>query len=196
MAGLARLHHRAGSPAHGRQRGLEERGLGRSRGGLTSKVHLACDRLARPLAFVVTAGNRDDCTQAEAVIARISVAGGGPGRPRVRPERVVADKAYSAGTLRAYLRKRGIKATIPDSLTHVPLTKIRTSYGPTQPGTRRFSSSSQVRSKIKRVPPADEEHAGWPFAGLLLARNAATSASVRNLAVEGGMVQPYSATRG
>lgn len=31
--------------------------LGRSRGGLTSKIHLACDALGRPLAFTVTGGN-------------------------------------------------------------------------------------------------------------------------------------------
>jgi len=42
---------RAGSSAHGCQRGLEERGLGRCRGGLTSKIHLACDGRGRPLSF-------------------------------------------------------------------------------------------------------------------------------------------------
>lgn len=47
---------------------------------------------------MVTAGNRNDCTQAETVIARICVASGGPGRPRVRPEHVVADKGCSART--------------------------------------------------------------------------------------------------
>lgn len=35
------------------------------------------------------------------------------GRPRVRPERVAGDKAYSRKKLRRYLRKRGIKAVIP-----------------------------------------------------------------------------------
>lgn len=48
------------------------------------------------------------------MIDRIRIAGGGPGRPRLRPERVVADKGYSARTFRAYLRRRGIKATIPE----------------------------------------------------------------------------------
>lgn len=37
----------------------------------------------------------------------------GPGRPRTRPERVVADKGCSARRIRAYLRRRGIAATIP-----------------------------------------------------------------------------------
>lgn len=38
----------------------------------------------------------------------------GPGRPRVRPDRVRADKAYASRKNRAYLRRRGIRCTIPD----------------------------------------------------------------------------------
>lgn len=35
------------------------------------------------------------------------------GRPRERPAAVVADKAYSSSTVRAYLRRRGIRCGIP-----------------------------------------------------------------------------------
>ncbi len=38
----------------------------------------------------------------------------GPGRPRLRPDRVRADKAYASRKNRAYLRRRGIRCTIPD----------------------------------------------------------------------------------
>jgi transposase len=37
----------------------------------------------------------------------------GGGRPRTRPGRVLGDKAYSSTAIRAHLRRRGIKATIP-----------------------------------------------------------------------------------
>jgi transposase len=37
----------------------------------------------------------------------------GAGRPRSRPDRVLADKAYSSKANRSYLRRRHIKATIP-----------------------------------------------------------------------------------
>lgn len=37
----------------------------------------------------------------------------GSGRPRTRPDAVLADKAYSSAANRAWLRKRGIKTTIP-----------------------------------------------------------------------------------
>ena len=38
----------------------------------------------------------------------------GRGRPRTRPGRVLGDKAYSSTAIRAHLRRRGIKATIPE----------------------------------------------------------------------------------
>ncbi|MFE1896590.1 transposase [Streptomyces yangpuensis] len=38
----------------------------------------------------------------------------GRGRPRVRPDRVRADKAYASHKNRAYLRSRGIRCTIPN----------------------------------------------------------------------------------
>ena len=37
----------------------------------------------------------------------------GRGRPKLRPQRIVGDKGYSSGKIRAYLRRRGIRITIP-----------------------------------------------------------------------------------
>jgi transposase len=87
--------------------------LGRSRGGLTTKIHLACEQGQKPLSMVITAGQRGDSPQFEAVLERISVARPGPGRPRKRPDRVRGDKAYSSRSNRSYLRRRGIGCTIP-----------------------------------------------------------------------------------
>jgi transposase len=70
---------------------------------------------------VITAGQRGDSPQFVAVLAGIRVPRLGRGRPRTRPDRVLADKAYSATANRAYLRRRRIKATIPvkdDQATH------------------------------------------------------------------------------
>ncbi|MEU1124228.1 IS5 family transposase, partial [Streptomyces sp. NPDC005899] len=88
--------------------------LGRSRGGLTTKIHLACDGRGRPLGFVVTGGNINDCTQFEQVLAQIRVRRPGPGRPRNRPDHLLGDKGYSTRGIRNYLRKRGIPNTIPE----------------------------------------------------------------------------------
>ena len=87
--------------------------LGRSRGGLTSKVHLAADRGCRPLAFVLTAGQAADSPQFVPVLKKLRVRGP-VGRPRTRPDAVAGDKAYSSRANRAYLRERNIKAVIPE----------------------------------------------------------------------------------
>ncbi|SNR99952.1 IS5 family transposase [Actinomadura mexicana] len=95
--------------------GLEppDHGLGRSRGGLTTKIHLAAEQGRKPMAVLLTGGQRGDSPQFTAVLERVRVARLGPGRPRNRPDRVLADKAYSSRANRAYLRHRGIRATIP-----------------------------------------------------------------------------------
>ena len=94
--------------------------LGRSRGGLTSKFHLAVDGRGRPLALVVTEGQRHDSTQLMAVLDAIRVPRqvpgrpSQPGRPRKRPDLVVLDKGYSYQKCRALLRRRGIRHMIPE----------------------------------------------------------------------------------
>ncbi|MEZ0156733.1 IS5 family transposase [Streptomyces griseorubens] len=108
---IVRAHQHA---AGARKGGLHSPGLGRSRGGLTSKIHLACDGAGRPLAFAVTGGNTNDCTQFTAVMEAIRVPRPGPGRPRVRPDHVIGDKGYSSKAIRTWLRRRNIRHTIPE----------------------------------------------------------------------------------
>ncbi|HET8630439.1 MAG TPA: IS5 family transposase [Thermomicrobiales bacterium] len=67
--------------------------LGRSRGGLTTKRHLACDGRGRLLSVVLTPGRRHESTQLAAVLDAIRVPRrGGRGRPRKRPDHLIADK--------------------------------------------------------------------------------------------------------
>jgi transposase len=65
------------------------------------------------LSVLVTAGQAGDSPQFETVLDNIRVPRSGPGRPRTRPDRVLADKAYTSTANREYLRRRGIKACIP-----------------------------------------------------------------------------------
>ena len=75
-------------------------------------MHLACEQGRKPLVFVVTAGQRGDSPQFTVVLERIRVSRVGSWRARCRPDRVLADKAYSSRANRRYLRRRGIRATI------------------------------------------------------------------------------------
>jgi transposase len=103
--------------------------LGRSRGGLTTKIHLACEQAQKVMSLLVTAGQRGDSPQFQAVLEAISVPRLGAGRPRTRPDRVRADKAYSSRTNRAYLRRRGIGCTIPPKADQIRHRKNRGTRG-------------------------------------------------------------------
>jgi transposase len=63
---------------------------------------------------VTSAGQRHDSLAFAPLMDRLKIARRGPGRPRTRPGRMLGDKAYSSAAIRAHLRRRGIKATIPE----------------------------------------------------------------------------------
>nr|WP_040785805.1 IS5 family transposase [Nocardia pneumoniae] len=120
---IARAHRHAAGARHDGHRQVEPPGgvdaeppdhaLGRSRGGWTTKTHLACEQGRKVLSLLLTAGQRADCQQFTAVLEAISVPRLGAGRPRTRPQEALADKAYSSRANRSYLRRRAITATIP-----------------------------------------------------------------------------------
>ena len=66
-----------------------------------------------PISAVITAGQAHESKSVEAVLAGVRLKRPGRGRPRRRPRRLAGDKGYSYGTVRRYLRRRGIKAVIP-----------------------------------------------------------------------------------
>lgn len=110
---------RRGPGKRGQQRragGSGDRGeaLGRSRGGLSTKIHLAVDGRGRPLSVLLTGGQAGDNPQLLTLLDAIAVHHGGPGRPRKRPDMLLADKGYAHESTRAALRRRGIRHTIPE----------------------------------------------------------------------------------
>jgi transposase len=111
----------------------DDHGIGRSRGGLTTKLHLSTEQRQKPLSIVVTAGQRGDSPQFQTVLERISVPRAGRGRPRTRPDRVLADKAYGSRANRSYLRRRGIRCTIPEKADQIRHRKNRGSRGGRRP---------------------------------------------------------------
>ena len=87
--------------------------LGRSKGGFSTKIHLRCDAQGLPITFVLTVGERHETIVFEQLMEQGAVKRAQGGRPRLRPHRVVGDKGYSSGAIRRYLRRRGIRLTIP-----------------------------------------------------------------------------------
>ncbi|MFI6886719.1 IS5 family transposase [Streptosporangium canum] len=131
MGRRGRLYDRPRSPAcrRGPSKGApagepDDHALGRSRGGLTTKIHLAADSRCRPLAFVITPGQAGDAPAFIQVMDRVRV----PrpvGRPRTTPDVVLADKAYSSRAIRISLRRRRIRAVIPQPADQIANRKKR-----------------------------------------------------------------------
>lgn len=96
---------------------------------MTTKLHLGCEQRQKPLSIVLTAGQRGDSPQFIPVLAGIRVPRITGGRPRTRPERVLADKAYTSKANRKHLRRRGIPATIPSKADQDAYRKAKGSNG-------------------------------------------------------------------
>src|SRR5918993_3886627 len=103
--------------------------LGRSRGGLTCKIHLIVDGRGRPLSVLLSPGQAGDNPQLLPLLDSVRVPRRGPGRPRRRPEHLIADRAYSHPSTRAALRGRGIAHTIPERVDQIDLRRRRSSAG-------------------------------------------------------------------
>jgi transposase len=75
--------------------------LGRSRGGFSTKIHLATDALGNALRFILTGGERNDITQAELLVADLAA------------DQVIADKGYDAEAFIMKLKERNMEVVIP-----------------------------------------------------------------------------------
>lgn len=85
----------------GRKRGAEAQCIGRSRGGLTTKVHAIVDALGNPVHVHVTPGNVADVSEASRLI------------DAARGENFIADKGYDADFVVAQAAAKGMKVVIP-----------------------------------------------------------------------------------
>jgi transposase len=81
--------------------GQESQALGRSRGGFSTKIHIAVDALGNPLRLILTAGQRHDSPQASALIEGYE------------PQALIADKGYDSDALLQAVTAKGIEAVIP-----------------------------------------------------------------------------------
>ncbi|MBC9248438.1 IS5 family transposase [Paracoccus sp. 11-3] len=94
---------RAHQHASGGKKGAEDQAIGRSRGGLSTKLHMAVRGLGCPVRFALTAGQKGDAPQAENLIAGLPA------------EIVMADTAYDSDALRRTISDKGAIAVIPNN---------------------------------------------------------------------------------
>ena len=87
--------------------------LGRSRGGFSTKIHVRAEGCGKPVTFHLTGGERHDSLALPTLLDAGAVRRKRGGRPRLRPRRVVGDKAFAGRPSREHLRLRRIGAVIP-----------------------------------------------------------------------------------
>ena len=110
---IVRAHqHATGASSH------ECESIGKSRGGNTTKIHLAVDSYGLPIDFLLTGGEVHDSRAAPELITRLPDA-----------DFVVADKGYDSEPIRELIRKKNGKPVIPRKL-RIPA-KLNSDSGPT-----------------------------------------------------------------
>jgi transposase len=98
-------------------RGGGEEDLGRSRGGLTTKIHTLVDERGRPLCFLLTPGQAADCRHALTLLEGVTFA------------HLIGDRGYDTDGIRAWCAAHGIEAVIPSKRNRkVPIPHDRDAY--------------------------------------------------------------------
>ena len=84
-----------------------DQAIGRSRGGLTTKIHAIVDAAGKAVALSLTPGQRADITEAEPLLNEVD------------PAAFIADKAYDADPLIEKLEEQGITPVIPSKKNRI-----------------------------------------------------------------------------
>jgi hypothetical protein len=128
-----------------------DHGVGRSRGGLSTKIHQLCDGNGLPLVVLIGPGHAHDSPMFEASMGQLRVPRPGAGRPPTRPTAVLGDKAYSSRANRAHLRSRGICAVIPEPSDQSGHRRRRGSRGgrPVGLDTHKYKGRRRGRSQLR-----------------------------------------------
>ncbi|PWB12971.1 IS5 family transposase, partial [Acinetobacter sp. AM] len=92
-----RVHQHASGARHG-----FERAIGQSRGGRTTKIHLATDANGLPIDFKITGGEVHDSQVAEQLIEAVEEA-----------DYLIADKGYDAENIRIFIKNKNMIPIIP-----------------------------------------------------------------------------------
>lgn len=81
----------------------ENKAVGRTKGGLNTKVHAIVDGLGNPVAFLLSPGNDNDSTHAIELMNKTDIAG----------SNLLGDKAYGTKEILAYISEHGATVVIP-----------------------------------------------------------------------------------
>jgi transposase len=96
---------------HAREKGGDA--VGKTKRGKGTKCMVVVDGEGVPLGATIHSASPAEVKLLEGTMNTIAVPRNGPGRPRSKPDRVIADKAYDCDSLRTRLKRRGIELIVP-----------------------------------------------------------------------------------
>jgi transposase len=131
-------------------RGGGEEDLGRSRGGLTTKIHVLVDRRGRPLCYLLTPGQAADCRYAQALLEGVSFAW------------LIGDRAYDTDALRAWCAEHGVEAVIPSKRNRkAPIPHDRVRYRTRHRIENLFGRAKDYTRIVLRKDKTSRSYAGF-----------------------------------
>ncbi len=122
--------------------------MGRSRGGLTTKIHALADALGRPIRLMLSPGQAYDGHTAEQLLTAL-------------PEgcRLLADRAYDSNAIRALLAAQGAEAVIPSMPQRNPvIPHDREAYKARNMVERFFNKLKHFRAVATRYDKRDDNY--------------------------------------
>lgn len=87
--------------------------LDRSRGGLTTKIHMLCEANGTPLRFLLSGGQASDINYAQPLLDDVCIPSSQRGRPRKCCKWLFAERGYDAEELRRYCDQYRMQPVIP-----------------------------------------------------------------------------------
>jgi len=87
--------------------------VGKTKRGKGTKAVVLADGEGIPWGVLIASATPHEVTLAEPTLAAVQVPRRGRGRPRMRPQRIIADRGYDSDPLRQRLRRRGIELIAP-----------------------------------------------------------------------------------
>lgn len=107
-----------------------DQALGRSRGGFSTKVHIAVDEDGKPVRLILTGGEAHDITQAEELTCQHHA------------HNVIADKAYDSDRFVKAIEDSGATAVIPPKADRL----VKRKYDK-----RRYKHRNKVERFVSRI---------------------------------------------
>ena len=153
----------------------DDHGLGRSRGGLTTKIHLATEQGQKPLALLITAGHRHAARSSSRSSERIRVPRPGGGRPRTSRTGSSPIKPTAPAATAPICGSAVSRCTIPDKADQVRNRKAKVRAGGRPPTFDQGGLQGAPRGGVRDQPTETAPRGGHEIrqAGRALRSNSA-----------------------